>query len=117
MKTLRVGVGSLVLLMVMLHAVEAAVVEYVWDVDYMFSAPDCVEKLLLAVNGQYPSPTLRAVEGDTVVVKITNHIPTEGVVFHWHGMHQVRIRTWFWSGAHSAVVHDICTQFTLSCAS
>jgi L-ascorbate oxidase len=91
MKTLRLGVGCLVLLMAMLHTAEAAVVEYDWDVDYVWGAPDCVEKLILAVNGQYPSPTIRAVEGDTVVVKVTNHIPTEGVVFHWHGMHQVRI--------------------------
>ncbi|KAG0628617.1 hypothetical protein M758_1G039900 [Ceratodon purpureus] len=83
-----VGVGCLVLLMVMLHAAEAAVVKYDWNVDYMFGAPDCVEKLILAVNGQYPSPTIRAVVGDTVVVKITNHIPSESVVFHWHGMHQ-----------------------------
>lgn len=74
--------------------VEGGVVSYDWTVDYSWGAPDCVEKLILAVNGQYPSPTIRAVEGDTVVVKITNHIPTEAVVFHWHGMHQVLNSHW-----------------------
>jgi L-ascorbate oxidase len=41
-----------------------------------------MEKQILAVNDQYPSPTICAVEGDTVVVRVTNHTPTEGVVFH-----------------------------------
>lgn len=84
----RVGCLALVLMALALQA-EAAVVKYDWTVDYMFAAADCVEKQILAVNGQYPSPTIRAVEGDTVVVRVTNNIPTEGVVFHWHGLHQV----------------------------
>lgn len=83
----RVGCLALVTLMLAVQA-EAAVVSYDWNVDYMNAAPDCVQKLVLAVNGQFPSPTIRAVEGDTVVVQVTNHIPTEGVSFHWHGIHQ-----------------------------
>ena len=94
MKTVKgctsVAVGCLALVMMVVLQAEAAVVKYDWTVDYMFAAPDCVEKQILAVNGQYPSPTIRAVEGDTVVVRVTNRIPSEGVVFHWHGMHQVR---------------------------
>lgn len=77
----------LVTLMLAVQA-RAAVVRYDWNVDYMAAAPDCVQKLVLAVNGQFPSPTIRAVEGDTVEVHVTNHIPTEGISFHWHGIHQ-----------------------------
>jgi L-ascorbate oxidase len=83
-----VGLCLVLVYVTVLRLAEAAVVEFDWTVDYMFAAPDCVEKQILAVNGQYPSPTIRAVEGDTVVVRVTNLIPTEGVVFHWHGMHQ-----------------------------
>jgi L-ascorbate oxidase len=68
----------------------AAVVQYDWTVDYLSAAPDCVSKLVFAINGQFPSPTIYAVEGDTVEVKLKNALPTEGVVLHWHGIYQVR---------------------------
>jgi hypothetical protein len=70
--------------------VEAAVQYYDWTVAYTYASPDCVEKLVIAVNGEFPGPRIDATEGDTVVVNLTNLLPTEGVVIHWHGMHQVR---------------------------
>jgi hypothetical protein len=70
--------------------VEAAVQYYDWTVAYSYASPDCVEKLVMAVNGQVPGPRIDATQGDTVVVNLTNLLPTEGVVIHWHGMHQVR---------------------------
>jgi hypothetical protein len=69
--------------------VEAAVQYYDWTVAYTYASPDCVEKLVIAVNGEFPGPRIDATEGDTVVVNLTNLLPTEGVVIHWHGMHQV----------------------------
>jgi FtsP/CotA-like multicopper oxidase with cupredoxin domain len=69
-------------------AVQAAVVEYDWTVDYLSVAPDCVQRLIIAINGQFPSPTIQAVQGDTVVVNLKNNLPTEGVTIHWHGIHQ-----------------------------
>jgi L-ascorbate oxidase len=88
---LSVAVGYCLALLVVTLQVEAAVVKYDWSVDYLYTAPDCVEKLVLAINGEFPSPTIYAVEGDTVEVKLTNLIPTEGVVIHWHGILQVRV--------------------------
>lgn len=84
-----VCVAMVVSVLLLSMQVDAAVVEYDWTVDYLSSAPDCVTKLVFGINGQYPSPTINAVEGDTVVVKLTNAIPSEGVVIHWHGIHQV----------------------------
>ncbi len=69
-------------------AVQAAVVKYDWTVDYLSAAPDCVERLIIAINGQFPSPTIQAVQGDTVVVNLKNNLPTEGVTIHWHGISQ-----------------------------
>lgn len=69
--------------------VRAKTVTYDWTVDYAFKSPDCVEKLIIAINGQYPGPAIRAVVGDTVVVNVDNVMPTEGVVIHWHGILQV----------------------------
>ncbi|KAJ9557306.1 hypothetical protein OSB04_011920 [Centaurea solstitialis] len=60
-----------------------------WEVDYMIGAPDCLEHVVMAINGQFPSPTIKARAGDTVVVHLTNKLHTEGVVIHWHGIRQL----------------------------
>ncbi|KAJ4769846.1 L-ascorbate oxidase [Rhynchospora pubera] len=60
-----------------------------WEVSYMFASPDCQEKLVMAINGQFPGPTIHAKAGDTVVVELKNSLPTEGVVIHWHGIKQI----------------------------
>ena len=79
-------VAYLIVAVLVLRQVEAAVVEYDWTVDYASAAPDCVSKLVLSINGECPSPTIYAVEGDTVVVKLTNALATEGIAIQWHGM-------------------------------
>ncbi|KAG7023883.1 hypothetical protein SDJN02_14910, partial [Cucurbita argyrosperma subsp. argyrosperma] len=61
---------------------------YKWEVEYMFWSPDCVENIVMGINGQFPGPTIRANAGDTVVVELTNKLYTEGVVIHWHGILQ-----------------------------
>jgi CopA family copper-resistance protein len=38
-----------------------------------------------AVNGQVPGPLLRWREGDTVSLRVTNHLPVSSSI-HWHGM-------------------------------
>jgi hypothetical protein len=53
--------------------------------------PDCIKKLLIAINGQFSAPTIYAVEGDRVAVTLRNYISTEGIVIPWHGILQVRI--------------------------
>src|SRR5262249_53773626 len=36
-------------------------------------------------NGQTPGPTIEVVEGDTVRIFVTNHLP-EATTVHWHGI-------------------------------
>lgn len=60
-----------------------------WEVGYMYASPDCEEKILLGINGQFPGPTIRAKAGDTIHVELKNALHTEGVVIHWHGIRQV----------------------------
>ena len=74
------------------QAAEARTKHYKWRVDYRYWAPDCVEKLIISINGQYPGPTIRARVGDVVVVELTNLMPTETVLLHWHGILQVMTR-------------------------
>ncbi|MCL7023922.1 hypothetical protein MKW94_005803 [Papaver nudicaule] len=60
-----------------------------WEVSYMFWSPDCLENVVLGINGQFPGPTIKAKAGDTVVVHLTNKLHTEGLVIHWHGIRQL----------------------------
>jgi len=66
----------------------SATVTYNWVVSYKFIKPDCVEKVSPVVNGAYPGPTIDVTEGDTVVVVVTNALPTENTILHWHGIEQ-----------------------------
>ena len=45
-------------------------------------------RLVIAVNGLIPGPTLIVHEGQTVEVHVHNNLTTEGISIHWHGMHQ-----------------------------
>src|SRR4051812_31207098 len=40
----------------------------------------------LGINGSYLGPTLRASQGDPVLINVTNQIG-EATTLHWHGMH------------------------------
>ncbi|KAF5727566.1 L-ascorbate oxidase-like [Tripterygium wilfordii] len=66
----------------------AKIRHYQWEVEYKFWSPDCVENPVMAINGKFPGPTIRAVAGDTIHVELTNKLHTEGVVIHWHGIRQ-----------------------------
>ncbi|CAK9185322.1 unnamed protein product [Ilex paraguariensis] len=48
----------------------------------------CQTKSILTVNGQFPGPQIIAREGDTVLVKVVNHV-TNNVTLHWHGVRQL----------------------------
>src|SRR5262245_30996172 len=50
---------------------------------------------MILVNDSLPGPTIRAREGDTIVVRLRNGLP-EGTTIHWHGMTQ--LGTWQMDG-------------------
>ncbi|XP_066399405.1 putative laccase-9 [Miscanthus floridulus] len=49
----------------------------------------CHEKTILAVNGQFPGPTIYARKGDVVVVNVCNQ-GSKNITVHWHGVDQPR---------------------------
>ncbi|KAJ1432125.1 Multicopper oxidase, type 1 [Sesbania bispinosa] len=65
-----------------------AVRHYKFDVEYIFHKPDCIEHVVMGINGQFPAPTIRAEVGDTLDIALTNKLSTEGTVIHWHGIRQ-----------------------------
>ncbi|KAL2560654.1 hypothetical protein GLYMA_20G051900v4 [Glycine max] len=62
---------------------------YKFDVEYMIRKPDCLEHVVMGINGQFPGPTIRAEVGDILDIALTNKLFTEGTVIHWHGIRQV----------------------------
>ncbi|GAQ80786.1 Putative L-ascorbate oxidase [Klebsormidium nitens] len=62
--------------------------EYNFTVSYAFWAPDCVERSIIVVNGQYPGPAIDVQRGDRVIVRVTNQLYAEGISIHWHGILQ-----------------------------
>lgn len=67
----------------------AKVVEHDFEVAYVDAAPDCYAKTVIGINGVYPGPTIRAVQGDILKITFHNYIATEGITMHWHGIRQV----------------------------
>ncbi|CAK9174190.1 unnamed protein product [Ilex paraguariensis] len=49
----------------------------------------CSSKNILAVNGQFPGPTLHAHTGDTIIVDVHNR-GDQNITIHWHGVKQPR---------------------------
>ena len=47
-------------------------------------------KTVLAVNKQFPGPTLIVREDQIIAVDVHNNLSTEGISIHWHGQHQFR---------------------------
>lgn len=42
-------------------------------------------RIATVVNGQVPAPLLRFKQGDTVTLRVTNHLPVRSSI-HWHGL-------------------------------
>ncbi|WP_210521148.1 multicopper oxidase domain-containing protein [Hymenobacter terricola] len=42
-------------------------------------------RLAIAINGQFPAPTLRFTEGDTALIRVHNQMSVETSI-HWHGI-------------------------------
>ncbi|BBN06344.1 laccase [Marchantia polymorpha subsp. ruderalis] len=61
---------------------------YGWSIGVSSVTANCVTKDMIVVNGQFPGPTIYAVEGDTIIVNVTNNAGS-GVTIHWHGVRQV----------------------------
>ncbi|XP_047319678.1 L-ascorbate oxidase [Impatiens glandulifera] len=70
-------------------AVEGAIRRYKWEVKYEYKSPDCFKKLVLTINGRSPGPTIKAQQNDTIIIELTNHMLTENVAIHWHGIRQI----------------------------
>ncbi|KAI5366534.1 putative multicopper oxidase, type 1, carbohydrate binding module family 20, cupredoxin [Septoria linicola] len=61
-------------------------VSYDFTITNTTLAPDGFERLVYAINGQYPGPTIYANWGDTIAVTVHNEMENNGTSIHWHGL-------------------------------
>ncbi|KAI8573979.1 hypothetical protein RHMOL_Rhmol01G0318300 [Rhododendron molle] len=69
--------------------VECRIRHYKFNVVLKNTTRLCASKPIVTVNGRFPGPTLYAREGDTVLVKVVNHVQYN-LSIHWHGIRQLR---------------------------
>lgn len=96
------------------------VVPYTLEVTNTTMAPDGVPRVVYAVNGQFPGPTIRASWGDTLQITVKNSLTTNGTSMHWHGVRQWHsnqmdgtngITECPLAPGHSRTYTFLCTQF------
>jgi FtsP/CotA-like multicopper oxidase with cupredoxin domain len=63
------------------------IVEYHWDIEENYHAPDGFTRKMFLVNGQFPGPKIEVNHGDVVKVNVNNKL-NEPTSLHWHGMFQ-----------------------------
>ena len=49
---------------------------------------DGIQRTVVAVNGTVPGPPLVVYEGQSLVLHVKNHLLSESITIHWHGLHQ-----------------------------
>lgn len=62
--------------------------EYWFNVENTTASPDGVERIVLAVNGSVPGPTIIGDWGDNFIIHVTNSMTANGSSIHWHGIRQ-----------------------------
>ncbi|KAI3319812.1 multicopper oxidase [Xylariaceae sp. AK1471] len=63
--------------------------EYWFELRNITAAIDGVERIVLAVNGTVPGPTIIADWGDNIVVHVSNGLQDNGTSIHFHGVRQL----------------------------
>lgn len=62
--------------------------EYEFNISHGLAAPDGFWKPMILVNNQSPGPLIEANTGDTVRVRVNNHMPNASTSVHFHGIDQ-----------------------------
>ena len=68
-------------------------VSYDFTITNTTLAPDGFSRQVLAINGQYPGPTIYANWGDIISVTVHNKMQDNGTSIHWHGVRQWHANT------------------------
>ncbi|XP_058104577.1 monocopper oxidase-like protein SKU5 [Magnolia sinica] len=67
-------------------------VNYDWDVSYITASPLGVNQQVIAINGQFPGPTVNVTTNNNVIVNVRNNLD-EPMLITWNGI-QHRRNSW-----------------------
>lgn len=79
---------SLALLLGISSVVFAGTVVYDLEFTWISAAPDGFTRPVIAINGQFPGPTIYCTVGDRVIVRAVNNLGNTSATIHFHGLYQ-----------------------------
>ncbi|KAK4748230.1 hypothetical protein SAY87_014816 [Trapa incisa] len=88
MARLELFMGLAISLILAASTASAAIIEHSLHVQNLTVRRLCHPRVITAVNGSLPGPTIRVSEGDTLVVHVFNKSPYN-LTIHWHGIFQL----------------------------
>ena len=63
--------------------------EYTWSIGWLYENPDGLHpRPVMAINKQWPPPTINAKVGEQITVHLTNNLGNETTGLHFHGLFQ-----------------------------
>ncbi|QIW96265.1 hypothetical protein AMS68_001783 [Peltaster fructicola] len=68
--------------------VQAATVNYDWNITWVTASPDGFTRPVIGINGQWPVPLVNVTKGDRIVATIHNMLGNQSTGMHFHGMYQ-----------------------------
>lgn len=83
--------ASALLACTQLQGIAAATKEFDWTISWKTVNPDgMADRLVVAINDQWPLPVVRVSKGDRVIFNVTNKLlePARNSTIHFHGMYQ-----------------------------
>lgn len=75
------------LLPLLLSQVLAETITLNWSIGWKRLAPDGFSRPVIVVNNQWPPPTISVMEGDRLILHITNNLGNETTSIHFHGLY------------------------------
>ncbi|KAL5057758.1 hypothetical protein RYX36_029362 [Vicia faba] len=78
-----------ILFLLTLSSAEVAFVPYNFEVSYITASPLGVPQQVIAINDQFPGPTINVTTNNNVAVNVRNKLD-ESLLIHWSGMQQRR---------------------------
>jgi FtsP/CotA-like multicopper oxidase with cupredoxin domain len=72
-----------------LSSAEDALVPYTFEVSYITASPLGVPQQVIAINGEFPGPTINVTTNNNVAVNVHNKLD-ENLLIHWSGVQQRR---------------------------
>jgi iron transport multicopper oxidase len=63
----------------------AKVVTYNFNIGWISAAPDGFTRPVIAINEQFPLPTINVTVGDQVVINAVNNLGNTSATLHFHG--------------------------------